>query len=46
MIKCDTNFDHGSNFKVANKKFWDLDLISKLNDWNLKILKSEDVYLR
>ena len=45
LIKCDTNFGHGNNLKVTNKNLWDLHLILRLTDWNLKKLQSENVYL-
>ena len=45
LMKCDTNFGHGNNFKVANKNFWDLHLILKLTDWNSKKVQSENHYL-
>ena len=44
MTKYDTKFGHCNDFKVANKKLWDFHLISKLTDWNLKLLESEDVW--
>ena len=44
-VKCATNFGHCNNFKVVNKKLWGLHLISKLTEFNLKVLPSEDVYL-
>ena len=45
LIKCDTNFGHGNNLKVANKILWDLHLILKLTGWNPKKLQSENVYV-
>ena len=45
MTKYDTKLGHCNDFKVANKKLWDFHLISKLTDWNLKLLESEDVWL-
>ena len=45
LIKCDTYLVYCNNFKVADKKLCDVHLISKLTDWNPKILQSENVYL-
>ena len=45
VIKCDTNFGHGNNLKVANKSLWDLPLNLKLTDWNKKKLQSEKMCL-
>ena len=45
VIKCDTNFGHDINLKVANKNLWDLSLNLKLTNWNPKKLQSENVYL-
>ena len=45
MIKCNINFGHGNNFKVANKNIWKLSLILKLTDWDPKKMQSENVYL-
>ena len=46
LIKCDKNFGDYNIFKVANKNLWDLYLISKLIDWNPKILQSENDFLQ
>ena len=45
LIKCDTNFDHGSNLNIANENLLEFDLILKLTDWNPKKIQSGNVYL-